>query len=61
MSTKTSWVILVVAAFLSVISFFQINSAWADAHNFNTGFILIGIVLALVAIGCLVKVAKTWG
>lgn len=61
MSTKTAWVVLVIAAFASVISFFQVNSAWADAHNFNTGWIVIGVVTGLVAIGCLIKVAKNWG
>lgn len=61
MSTTTAWILLVVFAFASFISFIQINSAWADANNFNTGWLIIGIVTGLVAIGCLIKVAKEWG
>jgi len=49
---------MVIAAFVSVISFFQINSAWADEHNFNGKWLVIGIVFALAAVGCLYK-AKT--
>lgn len=61
MSTKTAWFVMAIAAFASFISFIQINSAWADAHNFNTGWLVIGIVTALVAIGCLYKVWRDWG
>ena len=52
---------MVIFAFASIISFFQIDSAWADAHKFNgfVGWLGIGIVTGLVAIFCLYKVSKT--
>lgn len=52
---------LVVSAFISVVSFFQINSAWADAHHFNGlfGWLGIGIVFGLAAVYCLYKVVTT--
>ncbi len=52
---------MVIAAFVSIISFFQINSAWADEHNFNGKWLVIGIVFALVAIFSLYKANKTSG
>lgn len=56
------WIIItVIFAFISVISFFQINSAWADAHNFNTWWKVIGVVTGIVAIICLIKTAKAGG
>lgn len=56
------WMILTaIFAFISVISFFQVNSAWADAHNFNTGWKVIGAVTGLVAIFFLTKTAKAGG
>lgn len=61
MNTKTAWVVVIIAAFASVISFFQINSAWADKHHFNTGWLVIGIVAGIVAIISLIKVVKDWG
>ena len=47
----------------SVISFFQINSYWADQNNFNGvfGWLGIGIVTAAVAVFCLTKVSKYGG
>lgn len=50
-------------AFASVISFFQINSAWADDHKFNGifGWTGLGIVFGLVAVFCLYKVNKLGG
>lgn len=44
----------------SVISFFQINSYWADKHNFNGvfGWLGIGIILGLGCIYTLYKVSK---
>jgi hypothetical protein len=52
---------MVITAFISFISFIQVNSAWADAHNFNGffGWLGIGIVFGLTAIFCLYKVVKT--
>jgi hypothetical protein len=58
------WMILtVIFAFISVISFFQIDSAWSDAHKFNglLGWLGIGIVTGLIAIFCLVNTAKAGG
>lgn len=56
------WMIItVIFAFISVVSFFQVNSAWADAHHFNTGWKVIGAVTGLVAIFCLYKTAKAGG
>lgn len=62
--TTTKWFLTMTAfAFGSVISFFQINSYWADKHNFNglIGWLGIGIVLGLAACYCLSKVAKQGG
>lgn len=52
---------MVIAAFVSVISFFQINSYWADKNNFNGlfGWLGIGIVAALFAVFFLYKVKTT--
>lgn len=49
-----------VFAFASMISFFQINSDWADRHNFNGlfGWLGIGIVFGLVSVFGLYKVNK---
>lgn len=63
MTTKTWWGITVVFAFASVISFFQINSYWADQHHFNgiAGWLGIGIVTGLIAVFGLYNVSKNWG
>lgn len=47
-------------AFASVISFFQINSYWADQHHFNGifGWLGIGIVTGIAALLSLRKVIK---
>lgn len=61
MSNAKKWFIaMTISAFVSVGSFFQINSYWADQHNFNGlfGWLGIGIVFALIAIFCLYKVTK---
>lgn len=52
---------MVVAAFISIISFFQIKSYWADKNNFNGlfGWTGIGIVFGLAAAYCLYKANKT--
>ena len=52
---------LVISGLLSIISFFQINSYWADKHNFNgiIGWLGIGIVLGLAAIFFLYKSVTT--
>lgn len=59
--TGGQWFIfMVVFAFASVLSFFQINSYWADQHNFNGlfGWLGIGIVTGLAAVFGLYKTAK---
>ena len=52
---------MVITAFIAVISGFQINSYWADTHNFNGifGWTGICIVFSIAAIFCLYKVTKT--
>jgi len=49
-----------VAAFISFISFFQINSYWADKHHFNGifGWLGIGILFFLIGAYFLYKVIK---
>lgn len=61
--TRKWFGLMVVFAFASIISFFQINSYWADQHKFNGifGWLGIGIVTGLVALFCLSKVAKYGG
>ncbi len=49
-------------AFGSVISFFNVNSAWSDKigqPKGNRTFIIVGVVLGLVAIFCLYKLVTT--
>lgn len=53
------WGFVVVLSILSVISFFQVNSYWADKNNFNGAWKVIGIVLGLGAIFCYWKTTKT--
>jgi hypothetical protein len=53
------WIGLVILAFGSVISFFQINSYYADTHDMNFFFTILGIVLGLAALFCLYKTATT--
>lgn len=59
--TRKWFLIMCGFAFASVISFFQINSAFADKHNANTVFLIAGIVLGVAAIFCLLKVIKYGG
>ena len=59
--TSSQWFIfMTIFAFASVISFFQINSAWADEHNFNGlfGWLGIGLVSAAIAVFGLVKTVQ---
>jgi hypothetical protein len=60
MSTKTWFGLMTLFAFASVISFFQIDSYWADQNDFNGlfGWLGIGIVTGLVSILCLYNVSK---
>ena len=60
---KKYWTVLVVLAFASIISFFQINSYWSDKNNFNglIGWLGIGIVLGLGAIYCYTQVRNPPG
>jgi len=60
MTAKTWFGTMSVLAFISVLSFFQINSYWADQNNFNGffGWLGIGIVTGLAAIYCLYKVTQ---
>ncbi len=61
MSTKKWFAVMTIAAFLSVISFFQINSYWSDQHNFNSGWTIIGVVFGLSAIFGLWQVTRRSG
>jgi len=60
MTTKQWFAVMTLFAFASVISFFQIDSYWADQNNFNGffGWLGIGIVTGMVAVFCLLKVSK---
>jgi hypothetical protein len=56
--TATKWFLTSGAlGFISVISFFQINSYWADTHKFNGifGWLGIGIVAGLAALWAMSK------
>lgn len=61
MTTKKWFALTAVSAFASVISFFQINSHWADQNNFNGlfGWLGIGVVTGLVAVFSLYKAVKS--
>lgn len=60
-STKTYWLITVVAAFAAMISYFQIGSYGADKNNTNTLFLILGIVFTIIALFSVYQVAKKWG
>lgn len=49
---------MVIAAFASVISFFQINSAAADKHSLNGPLIAIGIASAAAAVYFLIQTIR---
>jgi len=49
MTVKKWFTVLVIAAFASVISFFQINSYFADTHKLNGVFKIAGIVFGIIA------------
>jgi hypothetical protein len=59
-ATKEWFIFATVFAFISIISFFQIDSAWADENNFNglKGWLGIGLASAGVAIFGLFKAKK---
>jgi len=61
MTTKKWFAAMSVFAFASIISFFQINSWWADQNKFNglIGWLGLGIVFGLIAIYFLTKVIKS--
>jgi uncharacterized membrane-anchored protein len=51
MSKGKKWFIIMSAlAILSLVSFFQINSYFADKHKINGLFTLLGIILAAGAV-----------
>lgn len=57
---KNPWYFwMVVAAFIAVISFFQVNSWWADQHHFNGWWKVIGIFFGVVAIAFLIKANRS--
>lgn len=61
MTTKGWFALMVFFAFAAVISFFQINSYWADQNNFNGWWTSLGIVFGSIAAFCLYKVSDTAG
>lgn len=59
MKTSQWFGVMVGCAFAAAISYFQIGSAWADAHKFNglLGWLGIGIVFSVGALYSLYKVS----
>lgn len=57
---KKYFIATAVFAFISAISFFQINSYWSDRHHFNGlfGWLGIGIVAGIVAVWFLYQVSR---
>jgi hypothetical protein len=47
---KYRWMSVVVMAFLSMLSFFHINSLWADQHHLNGWLLAFGILMGGVAV-----------
>jgi len=47
-------------AFMAAISYFQINSAWADNNNFNgiKGWLGIGILFSILTVISAIKTIK---
>ena len=49
MKVQNWFIIMTVLAFMSFISFLQIDSAYADDNNLNSTFLNIGVVSAVLA------------
>lgn len=49
MSTKLLFILMAISAFLSFISFININSAWSDRKKLHNWFKAAGIIFLLVA------------
>ena len=49
----------VVAAFIGMISYFNINSYKADKNGLNGFWLVMGIVFTLVSIGLIIKAYKS--
>ena len=60
-NTNQWFMVMTVLTFMSIISFFQIQGAWSSDHNFNGlfGWLGIGIVTGLGAIGALIMTSKS--
>ena len=58
---KKFWLLTAITGFGSLISFFQINSAFADEHKLNTVWLIAGIVLAIGAIYSIYQVSQNAG
>ena len=65
MKSGTTFILMVIAAFASAISFFQVDSAFSDSHNLNGPFdslnglfIAAGIISAIAAIYFLIMTIK---
>jgi hypothetical protein len=57
LTAKQWYIVAVLLAFVSFISFANINSSWADEHNFNgwIGFFGLGILSGLLTILSLIR------
>lgn len=60
-ASNKSWVLLVIFAFLSVISFFQVQAYFWDSRGLNWIPITAGIVFGVSAIYNLVQVIRRDG
>lgn len=55
LNTNQWFLLATVFAFLSIISFFNIDSALADEKNLNTAFLVSGIFSGTISLWCLFR------
>ena len=55
---KYRFFVWVLTAFISGISFMQIHSAWADEHNANWIWWVLGIVFGIFSLGVFIIAAQ---
>ena len=57
---SNQWFVIAIAlAFLGFVAFFNVDSAWADEHNYNTELVVTGVISILVGLICLLKAKET--
>jgi uncharacterized membrane protein YGL010W len=56
--TRKWFLAMCICAFAAAMLLFNTNSYHADKNNLNTHYLVVGIVLALAAVVCLLKVMK---